>query len=80
VAEAEKGYGTLPVEEFDRLRAERDKGVQETETMREDWDIGLKADGEFYVSFGAKCVEKEGGCGFEFAFEHKEQAEPARDQ
>lgn len=39
------------------------------ETLREDYELGTRRDGEFYVSYRGRCES----CGFEKVFEHSEQ-------
>ncbi len=50
------------------LRAAANK---QEETLAEYYEIRVCEDGEFVVYYGARC--NEGGCDFEFNYEHKEQ-------
>jgi len=40
-----------------------------TNTLREDWDIGMYGDGEFVVYYACTCRE----CGFHYEFKTKKQ-------
>jgi hypothetical protein len=68
-AEVSAAYGTVPVDEFDRLRTalaeERTKRVDPT--FREDYDLGLDSD-EFYVRYRGRCSV----CGLHKEFVHSE--------
>lgn len=65
-----ESYGEVPVEEFDRLRSERDAEVakQPEATFREDYEIYGAEDGELTVSYSGACRE----CGLKHSFKHSE--------
>jgi len=64
-------YGTVPVEEFDRLRAERDEfaNAQPAYTFREDYEFWGADIAELNASYRGSCKE----CGLEHKFEHHEK-------
>lgn len=64
---ADKAYGKVPVEEYEKMRAEIPSDELEDETLREDWEIGCLIDGTFYFSYSCSC----GKCGFQ----HSEKIE-----
>ena len=70
-ATAADAYGKVPVEEFDRLRTEAEKELDSTPfaTLREDYEVGIFTDGEFYVSYSASCEK----CGLTHNFSHSDQ-------
>jgi hypothetical protein len=61
-------YGQVTESEYLRLV---DKGKMLESTLREDYEIGIDQDGEFYVSYLGHCDM----CGFEFSYEYKQQLE-----
>lgn len=69
-ATASEAYGKVPVEEWQELNnaAKSAEATDQGETLREDYEIGIDEDGEFAVSYSAKCDR----CGFKFRFEHAE--------
>jgi hypothetical protein len=62
--EAVAAYGTVSVEEFDRLRdvslAMKDAPVEDT--LREDYSVGVNVAGQFSISYSCSCKV----CGFEW--------------
>jgi hypothetical protein len=52
-----QSYGEVPIEQFDHLRAERDKlaTAEPERTLREDYEIWINQDGRFYASYVAHC-------------------------
>lgn len=64
-------YGKVPVEEFDRMRADYETaaGTEPERTLREDYEIWTDPDGVFTVTYSSGCRE----CGFGFEFRHEEQ-------
>jgi predicted Zn-ribbon and HTH transcriptional regulator len=68
--EAESAYGTVSAEEYLKLRQAAEKAIEIEDSLREDWEIGLREDGLFFVSYGASCEE----CGFKFTFSKEEPA------
>ncbi|GAB3776643.1 hypothetical protein FB382_004355 [Nocardioides ginsengisegetis] len=66
-------YGKVSVEKFDdaraRLEAKRAEPIQYT--LREDYEMGLDEDGEFYVIYSGGCRE----CGLTHKFKHSEQVD-----
>lgn len=42
--------------------------------FREDYEIGMEEDGEFWISYRGECGTRQvKGCGFKHEFKHKEQ-------
>ena len=64
-------YGAVSVAEFDAMRADLkafdDEPVKQT--LREDYEVGLDEDGEFYVIYKGHCRE----CGLSHEFRHEER-------
>ena len=65
-----ESYGQVPVEEFDRLRAERDRevGTEQERTFREDYEFWMDENGRFTATYSGGCRE----CGLGHKFEHVE--------
>lgn len=65
---ARESYGKVPVEEYQRMLDEADKLADKglDETLREDFAVGVKADGTFEVIYGCRCR----ACGFTHSFRH----------
>lgn len=63
-------YGFVPVEEFDRLRSERDEfaNTEPDETFREDYEFWGADVGELNASYRGSCDR----CGLTHKFEHHE--------
>jgi len=68
VAAAKAAYGILPIEEFDRLRADADSPVKYEDTVREDYEFYGFQDGKVVAVYKAHCQ----ACGLsvEFRDEH----------
>lgn len=66
-ARAAAAYGQIPVSEYMALLEESQKEVKLETTLREDYEIGIDEDGDFYASYRGGCDV----CQFEFTF--KEQ-------
>jgi hypothetical protein len=69
----ERAYGTVPVAEYERLRAEAERPVELGATLREDYEIGVTDGGRFYVTYRCRCQEP--GCWFVFRFQDEEQVD-----
>lgn len=54
-AAAIAGYGTLPVAEFDALRAEAAKPFSFESTVREDYEVWIDGDGLFHMYYRGDC-------------------------
>lgn len=68
--EAGKAYGKVSSEKYLELvqKADAIKTPLLSETLREDYEIGIAKDGSFSVSYGASCTS----CGFNFTYEFKQ--------
>jgi hypothetical protein len=67
IAEANKKYGTVSMDEFISL-VEKLSGKQHLEeTLREDYQLGV-GNGTFQLNYHCHCDR----CGFEFEYKHKE--------
>ena len=76
---AARAYGGMPMAEWEVQRAAALEPVILNETLREDYEIGVTGDGEFYAIYKGQCTSDE--CDFGFKFDEKQQAftpEPAR--
>lgn len=62
------GYGTLPLPEFDELRARAERPISLDNSLREDYEIGI-VEGEFYARYHGQCKN----CGFNFEWKHDEK-------
>lgn len=67
---ADHAYGAVPVEEFDRLRAEADKPFNEEtfRTFREDYEFYGAEDGAITATYSGECSV----CGLSCSFKHVE--------
>lgn len=68
--EVANAYGKVPVEEYMRMNEEASNPPPFEETLREDWYIGMSADGKFTAKYSCYCKP----CGFEFSFEQERDA------
>jgi hypothetical protein len=61
-------YGKVSVGEYLAMQAELKKMEKERPgaALREDYELGVQSNGEFFVNYRCECVE----CGFEFGFKH----------
>lgn len=61
-------YGKVPSmtwkAEWNKFSISKQSVTKPTDTLREDYEIGMLQDGSFYCSYGCSCQE----CGFSFAF------------
>ena len=81
---AAEAYGKVPVEEFDRLRAEGDCEIdtEDLRTFREDWDIGVydceanRPSSHMLVSYEAQCSV----CGLKVDFKHEQRVWPPAEE
>lgn len=67
-----KAYGKVPVEQFDKQRnalGEPPTADLFEPTLREDYEMGITQQSEFYVSYSGRCSE----CDFAHLFKHSEQ-------
>ena len=70
---AAKAYGKLKPDEWIALQAEASNPVELNSSLREDYELGVLTDGEFYVNYRASCTNA--GCGFAFEYKHQQQVE-----
>lgn len=66
---AGKAYGSVPPTEYLEMLKAVDTPLVHPETFREDYELGVMADGSFYVSYSGSCKE----CGLSHKFKHEEQ-------
>lgn len=67
---AGEAYGKVPNEEYLRLVEEAKKPPsRDLTTLREDYELGTDANGEFYVRYRCGCET----CGLVFRFTHEAQ-------
>lgn len=60
-------YGKISADEYARRTIAQATGARKpVDTLREDWEVGMDANGKFTVNYAASCDV----CGF--SFEHKE--------
>lgn len=69
--EAAEAYGKVSVEEWKSLDAKAKECAQplDSETLREDYEIGMQSDGEFFFDYGCSCSV----CGFSHSKKVEEQ-------
>lgn len=69
--EIEETYGRIPRDGWEKLKESNEKKMKLCldQTLREDYEIGMFEEGEFYVSYSASCSV----CNFEFSFKHSEE-------
>lgn len=66
--EVKESYGKIPAEEYlAALKALTPPDLKQE--FREDYELGVTADGEFYVSYSGTCRD----CGFNHVYKHSEQ-------
>lgn len=63
-------YGKTPKEEFMELVEESRLAIDATNSLMENYEIGMERNGKFSIGYKCTCVS----CGFFFTFEHVEQA------
>ncbi len=69
VQKVNDSYGKVPQEAYMKsLEALQQHKLIEEFTLREDYDIGIDGNGEFYIDYRASCEK----CGFEFGYKHTE--------
>lgn len=66
---AEQAYGKVPAHEWMKLTELAKQEPEIHQTLREDYEIGICTDGEFYVKYSASCE-----CGFSFSYEYEDKA------
>jgi hypothetical protein len=59
-----EGYGELPLDEFDALRAELAKGPEYKQTFREDYEFYGAEEGTIEVSYSGHCTVCDLDCSF----------------
>lgn len=66
IEDAEKLYGKVPASKYrEALEVAKEMPEDdEVETLREDYELGILADGSFYISYTGSCEE----CRFEYNF------------
>jgi hypothetical protein len=62
-------YGKVPSDEWIDMISEAQKEVELEDTLREDWELKMKEDGEFYINYCCSCVE----CNFQFEYKYTER-------
>ena len=65
------GYGKVTPEIYEDLKAQAAVEIEEEYTLREDYEIGIMDDGEFFVIYKGMCQVD--GCGFGHIFNHEEK-------
>ncbi len=68
ISRAKGQYGIATPEEYQALITEAEKPVELEETLREDYQIGMGLDREFYVTYRCSCES----CGFSYSFKREE--------
>lgn len=69
---ARKAYGKVTAEEYIELRQAAMNVTELEKTLREDYEMGMDDDGEFWVSYSCDCQT----CGFQWSYKHKEKVKP----
>ena len=68
LAAVQKKYGKIPAEKWEALAAEARQPMEDTESLREDYELGITNEGEFFVIYRASCEY----CGFKHDFKHEQ--------
>jgi len=68
IAKKNDCYGKIPEDKYLELVFEADKPIENEQTLREDYDIGIDGD-EFSVNFRASCTK----CGLIYKYSFNEQ-------
>jgi len=61
-------YGKIPADEYLQLVAESKKELKLPDTLREDYEIGMYDEFDFYVSYSCSCSK----CNYSFDYKHEE--------
>lgn len=61
-------YGKVSAEEYLRIVSETEDRIEET-PFREDYEILMDDEGEFYINYHGECTQ----CGLKHKFKHTEQ-------
>jgi len=69
IQKAKSSYGKVSEDAYRNLIADAEKPSNLEETFREDYELGMKGDGSFFVSYSGYCTT----CGFEHTFKHEQQ-------
>lgn len=59
-------YGKLPADEYLKLVKQLEVEPKLDDNFREDYEIGMQDNGEFYIRYSGEC----GDCGFSFSYRH----------
>ena len=70
VKKANEAYGKVDAAEYLRLLNHANEPIPEELSLREDYELGMGADGIFSVGYSCSCRQ----CGFSFTFKHEEPA------
>ncbi len=68
-AAAEAAYGKVPAWEYQQKLRAAEVAAADSPDLREDYEIGVGANGLFFVSYSCHCR----ACGFKHKFKHEEQ-------
>ncbi len=69
LAEVAQSYGKINSAEWIERNAAAQQPTNLEETLREDYEMLIEKNGNFYISYQASCEI----CGFEHSFKHEEQ-------
>jgi hypothetical protein len=72
MAKVSESYGKVKAELYGKMIADANRDYPlptNDETLREDYEIGIRDGDRFVVDFAASCSD----CGFRFSFKHEEQ-------
>ncbi len=64
LSEAQDAYGKVSAEEYEEFLCAARAPVQQAETLREDYYLGVDVDGEFAVTYRCDCA----ACGLRYEF------------
>jgi len=66
---AEKAYGKVTADEYAQLVADANHKIDTASSLREDYQIGITDDGEFFVIYRGDCQR----CDFHHEFKHEKK-------
>jgi hypothetical protein len=66
---AKEAYGRVPESEYHAMLEKVHNWPTLKETLREDYEVGIASDGQFYVYYKAFCDK----CGFDYEHKFQEQ-------
>lgn len=64
-----EAYGKVPADQWRKMYQETFEDIELEPTLREDYEIHMSEDGEFFVSYSGRCT----ACDFVHKFRHEDK-------